>query len=87
MILRTNALHPELTAKQSRAVEMLDRHDRVLSSFLEADRYRARFLGFPIDVGVLRTLIVTLFTLAVGLWSVLKGSGLVFTFDNFCHTR
>jgi hypothetical protein len=69
---------------RSELVTELEEHDRVLGSYLEADRFRARFLGFIVDYGVARTLVVTIFTVSVGLWSVLRGLGVTFTMSSFC---
>jgi hypothetical protein len=76
-----------LAIPQSRTPEvraLLTDHDRILSSFLSSDRYRARILGFAVDVGVARTVLVTLFTVAVGLWSVLRSSGIYLTPELAC---
>ncbi|KAI9014293.1 hypothetical protein DFJ74DRAFT_771296 [Hyaloraphidium curvatum] len=87
IVLRAVATHPApLDANIRHALDLLDRHDWLLSSLAEAGADRARLLGVPIDYAVLRTLALTLFTLGVGLWSVLRG-GVGFTFDNFCPYR
>ncbi|KAI9024857.1 hypothetical protein DFJ74DRAFT_666444 [Hyaloraphidium curvatum] len=76
-------LRRELLACPSRAdpalAAALDADVQVLTGYTGADRYRARFLGFVVTFGALRTLLVTAVTLAVGLWSVLRGLGVVLT--------
>ena len=50
--------------------------DLLLANLAEgSDRYKARFFGFAIGFGMLRTLAVTLFALGIGLWSILRGAG------------
>ncbi|KAI9026013.1 hypothetical protein DFJ74DRAFT_663011 [Hyaloraphidium curvatum] len=77
--------HPPSPAL-SRVERALRRHDALLSSFREVAVFRGRFLGFVADFGVLRTFLVTVFTLAVGLWSVARGS-VFFTLDSICPAR
>ncbi|KAI9011784.1 hypothetical protein DFJ74DRAFT_710692 [Hyaloraphidium curvatum] len=62
----------------------LRRHDAALSSYADAARSRGRFLGFAVDYGVVRTVYATALTLAVGIWSVLRGLGVVATMDIAC---
>lgn len=65
------------------AAELL-RHDRVLEVFLEASRYRAKLMGFPVSYGTVRTLLATVLTFAVAVWSVLRGLGVRITVESFC---
>ncbi|KAI9022056.1 hypothetical protein DFJ74DRAFT_671448 [Hyaloraphidium curvatum] len=62
----------------------LRRHEAVLASFLEVSELRGRVLGFEVTYGTARGLLVTLVTLCVGLWSVLRGLGIFFTVESFC---
>jgi ABC-type uncharacterized transport system fused permease/ATPase subunit len=62
----------------------IKRHDTLISSFLEVSHYRARFFGFVVTFGTLTTLVVTVITIGVALWSVLRGIGLVSTLESFC---
>jgi hypothetical protein len=73
-----------LGSKRPELVPELEEHDRVLGSYLESDRFRARFLGFVVDYGVGRTLVVTIFTISVGLWSVLRGLGVTLSPGAIC---
>ncbi|KAI9010236.1 hypothetical protein DFJ74DRAFT_686481 [Hyaloraphidium curvatum] len=59
----------------------------VLAGFTDADRYRARFLGFVVTFGTVRTLLVTAVTLGIGLWSVLRNLGVVLAGDLVCPPR
>jgi hypothetical protein len=65
------------------AVDLLP-HDRALEAFLEASRYRAKLMGFPVSYGTIRTLLATMLTLAVAAWSVLRGLGVRITVESFC---
>ncbi|KAI9012230.1 hypothetical protein DFJ74DRAFT_771637, partial [Hyaloraphidium curvatum] len=51
----------------------------LLATYLDADRYTVRFLGIVVSYGVIRTLLVTMVTLAVALFSVLNGFGVTVT--------
>ncbi|KAI9002849.1 hypothetical protein DFJ74DRAFT_695108 [Hyaloraphidium curvatum] len=83
--LRELAL-PARLSRNATALAALRGHDLVLSSYIEADRLRARILGFGVDYGLVRTLFVTVFTLAFGLWSILRGFGVVVTMDTVCRS-
>lgn len=56
--------------------EHLERHLTVLGSFENPDSYQAKFLGYPVNYGVLRTVLVTVFTIGVGHWTLLRGAGI-----------
>ncbi|KAI9027002.1 hypothetical protein DFJ74DRAFT_662764 [Hyaloraphidium curvatum] len=62
------------------------RHDAVLSSYAEVARFRGRFMGFAVDYGVVRTVLVTVVTLVVGLWSIFRGLGIAISIDFACHS-
>jgi len=64
--------------------EHLRHHDLLLSSYLEADHLKAKFLGYAVDYGVVRSLLATLFTIAVGLYSVLRAMGLTLAVETIC---
>ncbi|KAI9028405.1 hypothetical protein DFJ74DRAFT_658808 [Hyaloraphidium curvatum] len=60
-------------------------HDRVLGNLLDESRlFRAKFLGFGVDFGMMRTLAATCVTLGVALWGILRGVGLRATLETFC---
>lgn len=59
-------------------------HEAVLLSLTEAERYRAKFLGFQVGFSTVRTLAVTVFTIGVGLFGVLRGTGIYVTLDVAC---
>ncbi|KAI9007741.1 hypothetical protein DFJ74DRAFT_688960 [Hyaloraphidium curvatum] len=62
-----------------------ERHAAVLGSYLgQADAFRARFLGFAIGFEMMRTLVGTFLTVAIGLWSVLRGLGVFLTLESAC---
>ncbi|KAI8999905.1 hypothetical protein DFJ74DRAFT_698003 [Hyaloraphidium curvatum] len=63
----------------------LEAHDAQLAFFaLTADRSRARFAGVPVGLGTARAVVATVVTVALGLWSLLKGAGLAVVADNVC---
>ncbi|KAI9015964.1 hypothetical protein DFJ74DRAFT_678919 [Hyaloraphidium curvatum] len=72
--------------ERARLMDALREHDRLLASFREVNVFRAKFLGFVVDFAVLRTFLVTVFTVLVGLWSILRGS-FFFTLDSMCPSR
>lgn len=72
------------TADRQRVQDQLAAHVSLLQAFHKANRLRVKFLGIPVSWGVVKTFFVTLFTLAIGLWSVLKGAGVTFTLQTAC---
>ncbi|KAI9012338.1 hypothetical protein DFJ74DRAFT_734259 [Hyaloraphidium curvatum] len=66
------------------AAARLAAHDALLSSYLEASRFMGRLLGYPIDFSAVRTFLLALFTVVIGLWSILRGSGIFITMDFAC---
>lgn len=75
------------TPERRDVIARLSAHSTLLQTFKEADHLRAKFLGIPVTWGVVKTFFVTLFTLGVGLWSVLKGVGVFFTLQTVCPVR
>ncbi|KAI9032408.1 hypothetical protein DFJ74DRAFT_737141 [Hyaloraphidium curvatum] len=60
-------------------------HERILRGFAaDAGLHRARSFGAIVDAGMVRTVGVTAFTVAVGLWSVLRSAGVGVTIDMAC---
>ncbi|KAI9005142.1 hypothetical protein DFJ74DRAFT_409509 [Hyaloraphidium curvatum] len=59
-------------------------HDRFLSGFADVDPYRIRAFGAPVTFDLVRTVVATLFTLGVGLWSLLRGAGVGVTIGIVC---
>jgi len=59
-------------------------HVSLLQTFEKADRLRAKFLGFPVTWSTVKTYLVTLATVALGLGSLLKGAGVVYTSQSVC---
>ncbi|KAI9022614.1 hypothetical protein DFJ74DRAFT_706586 [Hyaloraphidium curvatum] len=59
-------------------------HATVLDGFQDVGRLKATFLGVAIDYSVIRTAVATVFTLAVGLWGILRGVGISVVFQTFC---
>ncbi|KAI9028801.1 hypothetical protein DFJ74DRAFT_660130 [Hyaloraphidium curvatum] len=64
----------------------MDRDAAVLSSYVASDMHRARLFGLVVTYGVVRTVLVTVLTLLVALWSVMRGLGLVLTMETIWPT-
>ncbi|KAI9033392.1 hypothetical protein DFJ74DRAFT_701485 [Hyaloraphidium curvatum] len=45
---------------------------------------RARMFGVPVDWSLLGRLVVTGMTVVIGMWTLLRGAGVVFVLDTFC---
>ncbi|KAI9004545.1 hypothetical protein DFJ74DRAFT_418073 [Hyaloraphidium curvatum] len=58
-------------------------HAELLRAFA-ADDMRGKWLGIPVDYSVARTVAVTGVTVVLGLWTVVRGAGVVFTIQNVC---
>ncbi|KAI9020611.1 hypothetical protein DFJ74DRAFT_724872 [Hyaloraphidium curvatum] len=67
-----------------RHAEELEGLDALLRSYEEVAGLRGKFAGAIMDWGVLRTVVVTMLTIVVGIWSISRGSGIVVTMDNVC---
>ncbi|KAI9000361.1 hypothetical protein DFJ74DRAFT_747300 [Hyaloraphidium curvatum] len=86
------ALRRELTScasspPDSALLAAIEADSAVLAGYIDTDRYRARFLGFVVTFGTVRTLIVTALTLVLGLWSVFRNLGIVLTGELACPPR
>ncbi len=66
------------------ALASLAEHAEILQAFVGADRHRARFFGLVATMGLARTLAVTLFTVLLGLWTILRGANVRFVADVAC---
>ncbi|KAI9010761.1 hypothetical protein DFJ74DRAFT_685534 [Hyaloraphidium curvatum] len=73
-----------LGLSQTPAAAALARHAEVMLSYAAADGCEARFAGFVVRYDTARTCAITLFTLGVGLWSVLRGAGVSVVLDVPC---
>ena len=68
-------------------VSYLRSQAELLLSLAENDRYKGRFMGFAIGFGVLRTLAASLFTLGIGVWSIMRGAGIYATLESYCLAK
>ncbi|KAI9023432.1 hypothetical protein DFJ74DRAFT_86767 [Hyaloraphidium curvatum] len=59
-------------------------HAAALRTYADPSRYRARFLGFVVTFGALRTLLLAAFTVVVGLVGLLRGGGVTVTLQSVC---
>jgi hypothetical protein len=82
--IRSISLHAPKTPEKAALLAQLDRHDKLLSSFLEVTRCEAKFFGAKVSFGVVRTFAVTLFTLLVGFWSLFRWTSIVVVADSVC---
>ncbi|KAI9009025.1 hypothetical protein DFJ74DRAFT_738138, partial [Hyaloraphidium curvatum] len=62
----------------------LQRHADLLDAFARTEEKQGRFLGFRVGYAVVRGFLATVLTVAVGLWSVLRGAGVGFTLETVC---
>ncbi|KAI9030566.1 hypothetical protein DFJ74DRAFT_475157 [Hyaloraphidium curvatum] len=67
----------------TRAAKSLAWHAELLEKYA-ADQARAKVLGIEADWGSARAILIAVFTVAVGLWSVLRSSGVVLTLEIAC---
>jgi hypothetical protein len=74
------------TNERRDVINMLTGYATLLHTFKDADRLRASMLGVPVTWGLIKTLFITFFTLAVGLWSILRGLGVSATMQSVCPT-
>ncbi|KAI9021164.1 hypothetical protein DFJ74DRAFT_672101 [Hyaloraphidium curvatum] len=82
--LVTSAPHP---GPDPALLAAMDADAEVLRSYTDTDRYRSKVLGFPVTYGIVRTVLVTILTLVVALWSILRGLGVFLTMDYVCPSR
>jgi hypothetical protein len=72
------------------ALEMRDSvraHVDILDSLAVERDHTARFLGFVVSFGSLRSLLVTSLTVLVALWSIMRGFGLRLTIECACPNQ
>ncbi|KAI9030568.1 hypothetical protein DFJ74DRAFT_702859 [Hyaloraphidium curvatum] len=67
----------------TRAAKSLAWHAELLEKYA-ADQARAKVLGIEANWGSARAILIAVFTIAVGLWSVLRSSGVVLTLEIAC---
>ncbi|KAI9033427.1 hypothetical protein DFJ74DRAFT_701515 [Hyaloraphidium curvatum] len=58
--------------------------DRLMGALLPGASWSSRFFGLAVDFGAVRAYVVTLFTLAFGIYSILRGLGVTFTVESAC---
>jgi hypothetical protein len=75
------------TPERQRVMTSLTACATLLRTFKEADHLRAKFLGVPVTWGFVKTFFLSIFTLMVGLWSVLRGFDLFVTAETVCPNR
>ncbi|KAI9010573.1 hypothetical protein DFJ74DRAFT_312996 [Hyaloraphidium curvatum] len=79
------ALRRMIVSGRYRASESeLQKHEAQLALFGELDHVRGRWMGFTVDYGTTRALAIAAFTVALGLWTLLRGAGISFVMDNVC---
>ncbi|KAI9025732.1 hypothetical protein DFJ74DRAFT_665369 [Hyaloraphidium curvatum] len=62
----------------------LEDQERVLGSLGHLEGWKSRVLGLAVDFGAVRAFLAAVFTVAFGLWSVLRGLGVFFTVESTC---
>ncbi|KAI9015575.1 hypothetical protein DFJ74DRAFT_271849 [Hyaloraphidium curvatum] len=66
------------------AARSLSEYADLIAAYAQADGCEARFMGFVVRYGTARTFAVTMFTVGVGLWSILRTAGVTVTLDTAC---
>ncbi|KAI9009208.1 hypothetical protein DFJ74DRAFT_687365 [Hyaloraphidium curvatum] len=59
-------------------------HIAMLQSYADTDAYKSRLFGVQVTMGFVRTLVVTSLTVCLGLWTILRGSGVFVTIETVC---
>lgn len=78
------AIAANCPASRSDVLSVIRTHADILGTFTELNGTRAKFLGFEITFSSLRGLLLTLITIGVGLWSVLRNAGVAVTIEQVC---
>ncbi len=68
----------------AKLVEEITHWRRMLESFGDLNEVRAKLFGFAVDWALLRSLVVSLGTLLIAMWTLLRSAGVVLTVDSFC---
>jgi len=59
-------------------------HKDLLLSFADTSAYKARLFGRQVSMSFVRTLVVTVFTVCLGLFTILRGSNIFLTMESVC---
>ncbi|KAI9013694.1 hypothetical protein DFJ74DRAFT_710136 [Hyaloraphidium curvatum] len=78
-ILVAIARHPPPAVERA-----LRNHAALLEVFERTEEMQGAFLGFRVRYSVVRGFLATMLTIAVGLWSLLRGAGVSFTAETVC---
>ncbi|KAI9022629.1 hypothetical protein DFJ74DRAFT_100746 [Hyaloraphidium curvatum] len=74
-----------LLEPESASPAALERHGRLLGLLREGiAARRGTFMGLTVGLGTVRTYLATLFTVLLGLWTLLRGAGIAITVDSVC---
>ncbi|KAI9033414.1 hypothetical protein DFJ74DRAFT_727642 [Hyaloraphidium curvatum] len=86
LVLRGRAARTDPHAPQpdDRAIAVLEAHAGMLASFANVGGLRTKFLGFGVTFGLVGTVAASGFTVAVGLWGVLRAVGTRTTLQSVC---
>jgi hypothetical protein len=72
--------------RNARVMTDLAHLDDLLSAYSDLTQCQGRFLGFVVTYGFTRSLVVSLFTVCLGFWTLLRGLGITFTQEIACQT-
>ncbi|KAI9019662.1 hypothetical protein DFJ74DRAFT_707732 [Hyaloraphidium curvatum] len=72
------------TSRLEACLALIEADDRVLKSYMDVDQWKGRVLGFVVTFATLRSMAVTMLTVGVALWSILRGGGTFVTLDFAC---
>ncbi|KAI9015576.1 hypothetical protein DFJ74DRAFT_271985 [Hyaloraphidium curvatum] len=83
--LSLSALAARIPPDRPRLLAAVRAHRDVLLAFSDLDASKAGFFGVPVTFGTLRAMMVTLVTVAAGLFTVLRATGVYVTMDLACR--
>jgi hypothetical protein len=66
--------------------ERIASHESFLLSFADTSSYKARLFGVPVSMSFVRTLVVTTSTICLGLFTIMRGSGIFASMESVCPT-
>ncbi|KAI9015915.1 hypothetical protein DFJ74DRAFT_678793 [Hyaloraphidium curvatum] len=84
-LYRTAAERLLLLEPGSASPAAVERHGRLLGLLRDGiAARRGTFMGITVGLGTVRTYLATLFTVLLGLWTLLRGAGIALTVDSVC---
>jgi hypothetical protein len=69
---------------RAEALKGLSAHLSLLESYLRIERVKTRLGGYVVGFGMVRTVVATMITAMIALWTVLRAAGVFFTMETMC---